>query len=218
MNAGCEFEPVELLRELVRRYSKLDECEDSILEAYDLLVSCYANSGKLLVCGNGGSAADCEHIVGELMKSFMFKRKISDEFAKRYRRVNGHDAPEWLEGVLPAISLVSQTAFSSAFGNDEAAVGVYAQQVYGYGAEGDALLGISTSGSSANVIEAARVARALGMKVIALTGHRESALSGLSDVAIRVPETDTFKVQEYHLPVYHCLCAMVEARMHGGYR
>lgn len=147
------------------------------------------------------------------MKSFRFKRPVSPEFLHSYRVANGEDAPVWLEGALPAISLVSQTALSTAFGNDEVSTGVFAQQVYGYGREGDALLAISTSGNSVNVVEAAKVARALRMHVISLTGDRESALTHLSDICIRVPRNEVFRVQELHLPVYHALCAAIEAEM-----
>ena len=150
------------------------------------------------------------------MKSFRFKRPVDRAFSDAYREANGSDAPAWLEGSLPAISLVSQTALSTAFGNDEAAVGVFAQQVYGYGEPGDVLLAISTSGNSANVVEAAKVARAKGVRVVSLTGVRESRLTGLSDVCVRVPRDEVFRVQELHLPTYHVLCAAVEADMFGG--
>ena len=150
------------------------------------------------------------------MKSFRFKRPVDRAFADAYRVVNGADAPAWLEGSLPAISLVSQTALSTAFGNDEAAVGVFAQQVYGYGEPGDVLLAISTSGNSANVVEAVKVARAKGVHVVSLTGSKESRLTGISDVCVRVPRDEVFRVQELHLPTYHVLCAAVEADMFGG--
>lgn len=190
----------------------------SIDALYARGVAAGALGGKLLVCGNGGSAADSEHTVGELMKSFRFKRPVDADFLVAYREANGEEAPAWLEGALPAISLVSHTALSTAFGNDEASVGVFAQQVYGYGEPGDVLLAISTSGNSGNVVEAAKVARAKGVKVIGLTGARESKLTPLSDVCIRVPRTEVFQVQELHLPVYHCLCAAAEAELFGGAR
>ena len=154
--------------------------------------------------------------MGELVKSFRFKRSVDGAFLEAYREINGEEAPSWLEGALPAISLVSQTAFTTAFSNDEAAVGVFSQQVYCYGAPGDVLLAISCSGNSANVVEAAKVARARGVKVVGLTGYKESDLSRRSDVCIRVPRNETFQVQELHLPVYHCLCAAVEAEFFGG--
>lgn len=179
------------------------------------MLDAFKTGGKLLVCGNGGSAADSEHVVGELMKSFRFKRPVDSSFLASYRAANDGDAPSWLEGALPAISLVSQTALSTAFGNDEAAVGVFAQQVYGYGKCGDVLLAISTSGNSANVIEAVKVARAKDMKVVSLTGASESALTSLSDVCVRAPRDEVFRIQELHLPIYHALCAAVEAELFG---
>ena len=157
-----------------------------------------------------------EEGVGELMKSFRFKRPVNDDFKISYHEANGCDAPEWLEGALPAISLVSQMALFTAFSNDENSAGVFAQQVYGYGKPGDVLLAISTSGNSSNVIEAVKVARAKAVRVIALTGERESALTPLADICIRVPRDEVFHVQELHLPVYHVLCAAVEADLFGG--
>lgn len=206
----------EVLDALFANYPELHPCEAEVRAAASLLLGSFRTGGKLLVCGNGGSAADSEHVVGELMKSFRFKRPVDPAFAEAYREANGTEAPSWLEGALPAISLVSQTALSTAFGNDEAAVGVFAQQVYGYGEEGDVLLAISTSGSSANVVEAAKVARAKGVHVVSLTGSRESELAALSDVCVHVPRDEVFRVQELHLPVYHALCAAVEAAMFGG--
>lgn len=215
MDAKCQFSSEEILQELLVRYPQLVVCKSALRAAYELLLESFLADGKLLICGNGGSAADSEHVVGELMKSFRFRRAVDSDFLAAYREVNGCDAPGWLEGALPAISLVSQTALSTAFSNDEAAVGVFAQQVYGYGCAGDVLLAISTSGTSANVVEAARVARAKGMAVISLTGEHETELTHMADAAVRVPETDVFKVQELHLPVYHCLCAMVESAVFG---
>lgn len=216
MDARCSQTYGEVLDTLFVNYPELRSCEGEVRDAASLIADTFRAGGRLLACGNGGSAADSEHAVGELMKSFRFKRRIDPAFAEAYREENGADAPSWLEGALPAISLVSQTALSTAFGNDEAAVGVFAQQVYGYGSEGDVLLAISTSGNSANVVEAAKVARAKGVHVISLTGSRESALTALSDVCVRVPRDEVFRVQELHLPVYHALCAAVEAEMFGG--
>ena len=166
-----------------------------------------------MVCGNGGSAADSEHIVGELMKGFLKKRQISE---KEKDKLKSLFPGEWdylsknLQGALPAISLVSHPALSSAFINDVAADMVFAQQVYGYAKAGDVLLGISTSGNAKNVANAVMVARAAGMKTIGLTGGKGGFLQSLCDVTIRVPADETFKIQEYHLPVYHALCAMLE--------
>lgn len=218
MDVRCPQTKEEVLRSLVDRYPGMASCEVKVCEAVDLIVDAFRSGGKLLACGNGGSAADSEHVVGELMKSFRFRRPVDDGFLAAYRKANGEEAPAWLEGALPAISLVSQVALSTAFGNDEASVGVFAQQVYGYGKPGDVLLAVSTSGGSANVVEAAKVARAKGVRVIGLTGSRESMLSRLSDVCVRVPREETLQVQELHLPVYHCLCAAVEAELFGGVR
>lgn len=212
------IQPEKVLQGLLGRYPALLPCEESIRQAAACLCGCFQQGSKLLVCGNGGSAADSEHIVGELMKSFRFRRPVDEEFSRRYVERNACEVPSWLEGALPAISLVSHTALSSAFGNDRDSVGVYAQQVYGYGLSGDVLLGISTSGSSANVLEAAKVAKAKEMCVISLTGDRSTELTETADVAIMVPEVETYRVQELHLPVYHCLCAMVEAAMFGECR
>ena len=216
MDSKCPQSGEECLEVFFQRYPDMIVCECGVRAARTMLANSFRAGGKLMVCGNGGSAADSEHTVGELMKSFRFKRPVDGVFKAAYKAANGCDAPAWLEGALPAISLVSPTALSTAFGNDEAAVGVFAQQVLGYGEPGDVLLAISTSGNSANVLEAAKVARAKGVKVIALTGSKESKLSGLADVCIRVPRDEVFQVQELHLPVYHVLCAAVEADMFGG--
>ena len=218
MESVCKYGAERILFELLEHYALLEACVGEIRKAYGLLIESFCDGGKLLVCGNGGSAADSEHIVGELMKSFRFKRAINKDFAVAYHQANGCEVPSWLEGALPAISLSSHTALSTAFCNDETAVGVYAQQVYGYGVAGDVFLGISTSGTSDNVVEAAKVARAKDMKVVALTGAKDTWFSRMADAAICVPESETFKVQEYHLPVYHCLCAMVEAEIFGSFK
>lgn len=216
MNSKCLQTSEGVLDALFFNYQELSSCEREVRAAASLLVDTFRSGGKLLVCGNGGSAADSEHIAGELMKSFRFKRPVDRAFLDAYRDVNGADAPSWLEGALPAFSLVSQTAFATAFSNDGAAVGVFAQQVYGYSEYGDVLLAISTSGNSANVVEAAKVARAKGVRVVSLTGSKKSALSSLSDVSIRVPRDEVFRIQELHLPIYHALCAAVEAELFCG--
>lgn len=203
----------DVILDLFNRYPDLQRCRSSIEAAGALLVDCFMRGGKLLVCGNGGSAADSEHIVGELMKSFRFKRRIDEGFRQNYLAVHGCLPPDCLEGALPAIALVSHTAFSTAFSNDASAEGVFAQQVYAYGRRGDALLALSTSGNSKNVTLAAKVAHACGMQVVALTGFAPSALSDQADVTVAVPETETYRVQELHLPVYHALCAAVEAEL-----
>lgn len=203
-----------ILDTLINRYPTLVYCRDEINTAFLLLAQCYEKGGKALICGNGGSAADAEHIVGELMKGFLLKRKIDDEDRERLR----DQCPDhWryiadnLQGALPAVSLVSQTALIHAYANDMAPDMAFAQQVYGYVREGDAVIGISTSGHSQNVIYAIQVARAFGAVTIGLTGGSGGALRDICDCAIAVPETETLKVQELHLPVYHALCAMVES-------
>ena len=216
MDSKCPQTGDECLDAFFANYPEMRACEAEVRAARDIIRESFKAGRKLMVCGNGGSAAASEHTVGELMKSFRFKRPVDDAFRSAYREVNGCEAPGWLEGALPAISLVSQTALMTAFGNDEAAVGVFAQQVLGYGEAGDVLLAISTSGNSANVVEAARVARAKGVKVVALTGAKESKLTVLADVCVRVPRDEVFRVQELHLPTYHVFCAAVEADMFGG--
>lgn len=193
------------MRELLERYPALIECREDIEKAAELLIETYSKDGKVLCCGNGGSASDSEHIVGELMKGFLLARKVTDERIPE-------DLRDKLQGSLPAISLPSQTSVSSAFVNDCDPEMVYAQLVYGYARENDLLVAISTSGNSKNVVAAARVAKAIGIKVIALTGKKESKLSEIADVCIKAPETETFKVQECHLPIYHYLCANTEAK------
>lgn len=193
------------MEELLTRYPSLCECGESIEKALDIIIDTYENGGKILVCGNGGSAADSEHIVGELMKGFLKRREVTDERIPEELRKN-------LQGALPAISLPSQCAVLSAFINDVEPDMMYAQLVYGYAGKNDLVIGISTSGNSKNIVNAVEVAKCVGAKAISLTGKNKSKLSELSDVTIRVPETETYKVQELHLPVYHYLCAAAEER------
>lgn len=195
-------------------YPDLGICRDSIAGAFNILKTCYEKKGKVLICGNGGSAADSEHIAAELMKGFLLKREIPNEHKSCLKLAFPSEweyLSERLQKALPAISLVSQPALSTAIANDNASDMVFAQQVYGYGNEGDVLLCISTSGSSQNVVNAAKVAYAFGLKTIGMTGNCRGALNDLCDVVIMVPASETYKVQEYHLPVYHALCAMLEA-------
>jgi len=192
-----------MLNELLMRYPELDSCKEEIENALKLIIDTYKNGGKVLVCGNGGSAADSEHMVGELMKGFMLKREVKDERIPEDLRKN-------LQGALPAISLPSQSAILSAFINDVEPDMMYAQLVYGYATENDLLICLSTSGNSKNCVNAAQVAKSVGAKVLSLTGQNKSKLSDISDCTVKVPETETFKVQEYHLPIYHYLCAMTE--------
>lgn len=198
---------------LIVRYPKLHECYKDIELAYEILVKCYEDDRKLLIAGNGGSAADSEHIVGELMKRFKLNRPVSTEFAEKLMSIDylrGEDLAKKLERGLMAIPLVGHEALTTAYINDVGGIGVFAQQLYGFGRSGDVFLGISTSGDSKNVIYAAVVAKAIGIKIIGLTGTTGGELSKLADVTIKVPETETYMIQELHLPVYHCLCLMLE--------
>ena len=200
------------MEELFERYPALEACRVEIEAARDLLIECFKNGGKLLLCGNGGSAADCEHIVGDLMKGFWKKRPRPADMCDKIaaQGAGAENLTSLLQGALSAISLPHQSALISAFSNDVSADAAYAQMVYGYGRKGDVLWCISTSGNAKNAVLAAQVARAIGMHVLSLTGARESALSRISDVTVRVPECETFRVQELHLPVYHALCAALE--------
>lgn len=198
---------------LVERYPSLESAKNDIVAAYLLLEESYENGGKLLVAGNGGSAADAEHIVGELMKGFKLPRKPEADFAEKLVEENqelGSVLAENLQGALPAIALDGHPAMSTAYMNDCEPLLCFAQQVNGYGKLGDVFLGISTSGNSKNVLYAATTAHAKGMKVIGLTGAKDSKLKDMSDVCIKAPQTETYMIQELHLPIYHCLCLMLE--------
>ena len=198
---------------LCERYQALKIVEDDIARAYQILEDSYKNGGKLLVAGNGGSAADAEHIVGELMKGFKLPRKPQSDFADKLIQTNtelGAVLAENLQGALPAIALDGHPALSTAYMNDCEPLLCFAQQVNGYGKTGDVFLGISTSGNSKKVLYAATTAHAKGMKVIGLTGAKSSKLEQMSDVCIKVPQIETYMIQEFHLPVYHCLCLMLE--------
>ena len=200
---------------LVERYPSLESAKNDIVAAYLLLEESYKNGGKLLVAGNGGSAADAEHIVGELMKGFKLPRKPEADFAEKLVEENqelGSVLAENLQGALPAIALDGHPALSTAYMNDCEPLLCFAQQVNGYGKSGDVFLGISTSGNSKNVLFAATTAHAKGMKVIGLTGAKDSKLKDMSDVCIKAPQTETYMIQELHLPIYHCLCLMLENR------
>ncbi|MFR5754940.1 MAG: SIS domain-containing protein [Roseburia intestinalis] len=201
------------INELMKRYPQLVVVRKEIEESYEVLKKSYQNGGKLLIAGNGGSCADSEHIVGELMKGFCLERKVPGDFADTLKEIDlemGTNLAAKLQGALPAIALDNHNALNTAYLNDVDGLLCYAQQVYGYGTTGDVFLGISTSGNSKNILNAAIVAKAKGMKVIGLTGEGGGKLADISDVVIKVPEKETFKIQELHLPVYHCLCLMLE--------
>ena len=208
----------EQLNSLIERYPKLATCREDIKKTYEILETAYSNGSKLLVCGNGGSASDSEHIVGELMKEFKLKRKVYADQAVALKEIDsdlGQVLADNLQGALPAISLTGHSSLQTAFMNDAVPELVFAQQVNGYGKPGDVFLGISTSGNSKNVLYAAVNAKAKGLKIIGLTGAKENKLMKYADVCIRVPETETYKIQELHLPVYHCLCLMLEEKFFG---
>lgn len=192
---------------LLSDYPILTACADSILKAFDLAVKCYEADGTVLVCGNGGSAADSEHIVGELMKGFMQRRVLSGAERSRF----SDEIADRLQGALPAISLVSQSGIITAYANDIDPNMIFAQQVYGYGKKDALLIGISTSGNSVNVINAFHVAKGVGMKTWALVGKDGGKLAELADAVTIAPSDSTPKIQELHLPIYHAWCAMLEA-------
>ena len=202
-----------MLNKLIERYPLAEEVKNDIEKATEAIIECFEQGGKLLLCGNGGSAADCEHVSGELMKGFLKKRPLSEEQKAEMRKRLpdiGEDILSGLQDGLPAVSLPSMLSLNTAFCNDADPVLVYAQAVLSLGRENDILFAISTSGSSQNVCAAAKTARALGLKVIGLTGQGGGELKSLADICICVPETETYIIQELHLPVYHCICAGVE--------
>ncbi len=198
---------------LFRNYPELEPCRAEFEKAAELLHETAAHDGLILVCGNGGSAADSEHIVGELMKSFKIKRPLSTD--ERAAFAGSPEIADGLEGAIRAISLPSQCAVLSAFGNDADPSLAYAQLTYGYGRAGDLLIALSTSGNSKNAVLAVKAAKARGMKTLAFTGERDSELSRLCDCTLRAPSRETFRIQEYHLPLYHALCARLEAELFG---
>lgn len=206
---------------LIKRYPALQSVEQQITEAYLIMEECYQKGGKLLIAGNGGSAADSEHIAGELMKRFKTPRPVSQEFADKLKEIDpvrGKNLAENLECSLMAIPLVAHEALTTAYINDVDGLGVFAQQLFGFGRPGDVFLGVSTSGNSKNIMSATVVARAMGIKVIGLTGAGGGELEKVADVCVKAPETETYMVQEYHLPIYHCWCLMLEEKFFGENR
>ena len=206
------------LDSLMMRYPKLEVCREDIVKAYNILEGTYDNDGKLMIAGNGGSAADSEHIAGELMKRFKIARPIDDTLAKRILEIDpvrGEGLARNLEKSLMAIPLVAHEALSTAYINDVDGYGVFAQQLMGFGRKGDTFLAISTSGNSENIMNAVVVAKAMDINVIGLTGDNGGKLREFADVTIRVPENETYMIQELHLPVYHSLCMMLEENYFG---
>ena len=204
---------MEKLNELVGRYPALKNCSGDIERAREILVETFDSGNKLMICGNGGSAADAQHIVGELMKGFLLKRELTDEQRQAFSEIkDGEYLANHLQGALPAVALSAHEGLNTAFANDIAADMIFAQQVWAYASSSpDALIALSTSGNSANVVNAVKVANAMGIESIGITGEKMSLMSEMCTVCLRLPETETFKVQELTLPVYHALCAMAEA-------
>jgi D-sedoheptulose 7-phosphate isomerase len=203
---------------LIERYPVLESVRQDIIKAYLVMEEAYENGGKLLIAGNGGSAADAEHIAGELMKRFKNPRPVTQEFAEKLIAIDperGTALAKNLERGLMAVPLVAHEALTTAYINDVDGLGMFAQQLFGYGRAGDVFLGISTSGNSKNVMNATVVARASGIKVIGLTGANGGELVSVADVSVKVPETETYMIQELHLPVYHCWCLMLEEHFFG---
>lgn len=204
---------MDYLQELIERYPKLSSLEDTIKRAYSILKDSYESKGKLLIAGNGGSSADAAHISGELMKSFVKKRSLPADFISKLNALDPDHAGylgKTIQQGLPVITLHAQTALLTACINDMDGDIIYAQQVYGYGSEGDVLLGISTSGNAKNIYHAMVMAKAKNLKTIALSGASGGIIAKHADVSIIVPEKETYKIQELHLPIYHCLCLMLE--------
>lgn len=212
------MDPLKHVDVLIDRYPELEGQRMNIIEAYKILEESYASGGILLIAGNGGSAADSEHIVGELMKGFENSRKLPQEYVDNLKTVDkemGEVLGNNLQGGLPAIALDGHLALTTAYMNDCEPLLCFAQQVNGFGNKKDVFLGISTSGNSKNILYAATVAKAKGMKVIGLTGAKDSKLSAMADITVRSSQTRTYMVQEHHLPIYHCLCLMLEDRFFG---
>lgn len=203
----------EQLEVLIKRYPDLRDCALDLQQAFELWKESFVMGHKTLVCGNGGSAADSEHIVGELMKGFLQKRPVEEGFFRAAENLfaeHGRYLANHLQGALPAISLASQVSLLTAFGNDVTFDMIYAQQVYGYGQSGDVLVALSTSGNALNVLHAAQVAKLRGLKVLGFTGSSGGRLREVCDVIIRVPDSETYRIQECHLAIYHTLCSMLE--------
>lgn len=206
---------LKILEDTLKRRPALEGQKQNILSALELMLSAVKGGGKIMLCGNGGSAADSEHIAGELLKRFKKPRPIGQEAVRELEKY-GEDGAQLIQGLekgIPAISLTSHLSFSTAFANDKNPFLVFAQQLFALGIRGDVLISLSTSGNSKNCVYAILAAKAKGIATISLTGSADSKMAQLSDVAIKAPETETFLVQEYHLPIYHCLCAMLEEEL-----
>ena len=205
----------QILEELIERYPQLATCKADIVESCKILLHSIKSDKKILLCGNGGSSADCDHISGELLKGFLLKRRLNETDSKKFEKYNSDKLAAKLQYGICAIPLHDMTAVFTAYCNDVDPASVFAQLVFAIGKTDDSLICISTSGNAENVYKAAVTAKVCGLRVIALTGQNESKLSGIADVCIKVPESETFKIQELHLPVYHAICAVLENEMYG---
>ncbi len=212
---------IKIINNVIERYPALEDCRSGLFSSMEIICNGFRNGGKLITCGNGGSAADAMHIVGELMKGFLLPRKIENfnpEFVKRAQELFPVDVEFFkanLQSALPAISLVGETSLITAFANDMSPNLIFAQQIFGLGKRGDVLLAISTSGNSDNVLFAVEVAKIMGIKVVAMTGRRGGRLRHLSDAAICVPADSSYTIQEFHLPIYHMICLAAENEFFG---
>ncbi len=205
--------------ELITHYEVLSICKNDLIKAVKIICECYYAKHKLIICGNGGNAADSEHIVGELMKGFLLPRKLKQNICNKIKHIYPNDADYFLDnlqGTLPAVSLVNQIALNTAFANDQKPDLSFAQQVIGIGNKGDILLGLSTSGNSTNVIYAIKIAKVKDIKTIVLTGKTGGKLNDIADVCIRIPEVETFRIQELQLPIYHMFCIAAENEFFGN--
>jgi len=204
--------------DLYHHFPELKACEESIEHAYQMLKETYLSGGKILLCGNGGSCSDCEHIVGELMKGFLSMREPDADTKAKLAAKFPEDSEFFTKNLqrgIPAVSLAAHSGVFTAFANDVTADMVYAQMVYGLGRENDLVWGISTSGNSKNVVNAIKVASALGLKTLGMTGEKDSKMSAICDETIQAPHHETYRIQEYHLPIYHYLCAKLEQELFG---
>lgn len=207
------------MQELLKRYPELEGCAPAIQKVLELMLQTYKKGGKILLCGNGGSCADCEHIVGELMKGFLSKRKMTETDRNRFVNAFGESGDYFADRLqygIPAVVLTAHSGLISAFANDVSPELVFAQQVWGLGTEQDLLIGLSCSGNSENIIRAMQTARVKNMRVAGLTGEMPCKMDEVADSVAHVPEKETYKVQELHLPVYHYLCAALEKKLFGG--
>jgi D-sedoheptulose 7-phosphate isomerase len=204
---------------LGERYPVLVPMKEQIAAFFDVIRESYENGGKLIIGGNGGSCSDAEHIVGELMKGFKLLRPLDDVARQKLCAVDpvlGAELADKLQGGLPAVALSSHPALNTAYLNDVSGDMMYAQQVNSLGKPGDVFLAITTSGTALNLRYAAVTAKAKGMKVLALTGKTGGAFNDLADINLVMPCNETYQIQELHLPVYHCLCLLLEDHFFGA--